>query len=186
MKEAPKQLAAVSVNSIRKYRRLSLRYLDAYRRGIVAVFACTMHDEQRVMFIICSYVNVGLKGRLAAYAVKKYRGHRCLPSNWEKELAVSFEQTYQQRHDDPENYTKLNEPAIAQVDASNGPQETQRWAQCEAKNGSTACRKWSKITADIFMRLDSCQFFCHVVEGGDCDNDCDGCLQSECKCSDDE
>ena len=66
-KHVPLVLARVNKNIslIRKYERLSARYASAYRHGVT--------------------------GRLAVFMTKKFRGHRCLPAGWEKDMAEYYE-----------------------------------------------------------------------------------------------
>jgi hypothetical protein len=64
----PKAFAAAPVLLQRKFFNKSLRYMDAYRRGA--------------------------PGRLAEFAVKKYRGHRALPDSWLSEILNQYEAKY--------------------------------------------------------------------------------------------
>lgn len=60
LQQVPKALVSVPVSKIRKFARKSWRYMDAYNRG--------------------------LEGRIAEWAVNKYKTHRRLPENVEKQI----------------------------------------------------------------------------------------------------
>jgi len=56
----PTALESVSIITIRKFARKAWRYMDLYRKGIT--------------------------GKLAEYAAKKYKSHRCIPEYVVEEL----------------------------------------------------------------------------------------------------
>jgi hypothetical protein len=66
-KNVPAALAAVNaeLRLLRRYARKAARYMSAYREGAT--------------------------GLLADFAVKKYRGHRCLPPSWYMDIKDDFE-----------------------------------------------------------------------------------------------
>jgi hypothetical protein len=69
------------VGLMRKYACMSTRFLDAYRQGAT--------------------------GRLADYATRKYRGHRCLPADWlsaiKTEHGANFDAKFGEEQHDADN-----------------------------------------------------------------------------------
>ena len=64
-------LESVPVSTCRKFARMTMRYVQMYATGAT--------------------------GRLAEFAQKKYRGHRCLPESWWTELVDGYRAKYGQK-----------------------------------------------------------------------------------------
>lgn len=100
--ELPIQLDGVPLATIRRYARLSWRWMDAYKRGAT--------------------------GRLAKFAVRKFKSHRSLPPGWMDEVRQDYECTYGSKVEDEVLSAAMiaagsHEEGDGEDEAATGPEE---------------------------------------------------------------
>ena len=79
----------------------------------------------------------GATGRLAEFAQKKYRGHRCLPESWHTELVDGYRAKYGRKAEFLEDMEAL-ESRVAERDLFGEEEEEKEEEEEEEENPSAA------------------------------------------------